>query len=520
MILDNVSVSVNQGEKIGLVGVNGTGKTTFMKLLDGKVKPTSGKIQRSGNSFYVPQLDNRILRSEEVLWKYLQRYLNDWWLVQEHLERIFGWKEINVNQPLKTFSGGELVKIFLCLGFAKNPDILLLDEPTNHLDFPSIEALINALQDWKKSFITISHNTYFLNSATNTTWLLQDKDIRVYGGNYDYYKVQYQQEIEAQKKDYSAELKKKNKIEESIRKEQKRAARSQKVGKDLKGDHSMSNIEKGFFANKASIVAGKNKDKLLQIKSDSERRLKELKIKESKNIYLEIDKGNLAKGRLLFDIRNTSLSIEKKELLKIPSFKMYVGDRIAILGANGTGKTLFVKTLLNSVVTDSISLTGDINISPKFNSIYLSQKYEIVDPSLTLVENVQKVNKKINYETVRRLLGNFLFKNEETIIKNADVLSGGETARLAMAMITASPVDLVVLDEPTNNLDIDTIDAMEESLRNYEGGLLTITHDLDFLRDIGIEQVFVVNQGELVKLEYSPSDEIFEKKLKDLLLPK
>ena len=157
-------------------------------------------------------------------------------------------------------------------------------------------------------------------------------------------------------------------------------------------------------------------------------------------------------------------------------------------------------------ILSALLTTGDVYLAPNSRIVYLSQKYEIVDPELTLVENLHKINPDSDYEKTRRILANFLFLNEEEIKKKAKVLSGGEIARLAFAMITSTPVDLLVLDEPTNNLDIETIDAVVEALKDFKGAIIVISHNIDFLSKIGIEQAYVISNKHLKKLGTVPKD--------------
>jgi len=196
---------------------------------------------------------------------------------------------------------------------------------------------------------------------------------------------------------------------------------------------------------------------------------------------------------------------EGRVLVENAEITILYGDRIVITGRNGVGKTMFVKALLDE--STDLKTEGEAYLAQESNIVYLSQKYEIVDINLTLVENMQSVNKDLSYEQIRKLLGNFLFFNQEDINKKASVLSGGEVARLAFAMITAKPIDLLVLDEPTNNLDIDTVDSIVDALEDFLGAIIVISHNIEFLSKIGIEHAYVINDRKLKRLRTLPKDE-------------
>lgn len=505
-ILEDVSVSLGGNEQIGLVGPNGSGKSTLMKIMAGIIRPTKGEIIRSGRNYYVPQLDLPLFKSDMSILEYLSAIHEEWWDITDLLERKFGLRDVNIEQTLATLSGGELIKLHLAIALTLNPDVLFLDEPTNHLDLPSIEMLIEFLHEYDGAFIVVSHDPFFLDQVTSTTWEIEGKKVNRFGGNYTNYREQKAAMLEGRARQHETAKKELEKTKKAIQREQERAGKSRRTGKALKGDRSMSAVEKGFFKNKASATAGKNKVKLEESEADATERIKATKATHRRKAHVTLETESGSKGRTLSRTRNFNVSLQDgRKLVENAEITISYGDRIVLTGRNGAGKTMFTKALLGD--TSALSVEGDNYLAPDSRIVYLSQKYEIVDPELSLVENMEKINTDLSYEQIRKLLGNFLFFNEEDIRKKAKVLSGGEVARLAFAMITASPVDLLVLDEPTNNLDIDTVDSIVDALEDFPGAIVVISHNIDFLSRIGVDQAYVINSKKIKRLGAIPEDE-------------
>lgn len=505
-ILEGVSVSLGSKERVGLVGPNGSGKSSLMKIMAGLVQPTSGEVIRSGQSYYVPQLDLPLFKSDMSILEYLSSIHDEWWDITDLLERKFGIHDINIEQTLATLSGGELIKLHLAIALTLNPEVLFLDEPTNHLDLPSIEMLIEFLYEYEGSFVVVSHDPFFLDQVTNTTWEIEDKKANRFGGNYSDYREQKAAILEGRARQHEAAKKELDKTKKAIQREQERAGKSRRTGKALKGDRSMSAVEKGFFKNKASATAGRNKAKLDESAEDAKEKIQATKATHRRKAHVALETESGSRGRTL--ARTNKFKVELQDgrtLVENAEMTISYGDRIVLTGRNGAGKTMFVKALLGE--SASLKAEGESYLAPDSKVVYLSQKYEIVDPDLSLVENMQKTNRDLSYEQIRKLLGNFLFFNQEDINKKASVLSGGEVARLAFAMITAGPVDLLVLDEPTNNLDIDTVDSIVNALEDFPGAIITISHNIDFLSRIGVEQAYVINDRKLKRLGTIPENE-------------
>jgi ATPase subunit of ABC transporter with duplicated ATPase domains len=501
ILLEKVDLSIQRGDKIALIGPNGSGKSTLMKIIAGDTRPSEGDVQISGIVSYVPQLDLNLSQNELPLYEYIALFNEDWWEVTTILETTFGWVPENVAQKVRTLSGGELVKVNLAIALSRHPDILLLDEPTNHLDIQALEILRQFLQNYTGAFVLISHNPFFIDMTVDQVWEIDQHTINRYGGNYSDYRNQKEANLEAQSRQRSAAKQELKNLRRARERELQRAARSRRTGREVKHDRSMSTIEKGFFANKASKSAGKRQDDLSEKEDEIHKRLSSLKQRRNRKAHLDLQAESEGR-RHLTTIINGEVSIEERKLIDNVNMDIKYGDRIVVTGPNGSGKSTLAKSIGGIDIEGS--LTGDIRTSETLRAVYLSQKYEIVNPDLTLVENMVAANPNISYQEIRRILGNFLFLRDEDINKKASVLSGGETARLAFSMITASPVDLLILDEPTNNLDIDTVDSITEALTEFPGAVVVISHDIDFLDNLEVNEAYTIKSKRLVRMSSLP----------------
>lgn len=485
-LLKEVSASVSIDKKIGLVGANGSGKTS---LLNAIITQQTG-IFLFGTIYYVPQLDLELLNQKIPAHEYISKYFDEWWQVLEVFKTHFSGKDLDPNQKLNTLSGGELTKVNLAIAYLINPDLLLLDEPTNHLDKKSLQTLITFLNEYEKSFIVVSHDSSFLDKVINTIWAIKDQKLNIYGGNYSNFKLQKKFQAEGQARAYEAKKKELNKIKTAIHKENQRAARSIGMNDKLKHDRSMPAILRGGLKSEATRTAGQIKNRLEGQQNKILEETASLKPKTHKKAYLNIQ--STSGKQTLINLNNTELFVGGTKLLDIPDLVISASDRVLIEGDNGSGKTSFVKAILNK---PNYLLKGDMYISNTMTSAFISQKYEIVNTELSLTENVQSFNKELPYQEVRKHLGNFLFLTDEDVNKKAVVLSGGEVARLAFAMVTTGNIDLLILDEPTNNLDINTIEAITDALTDFKGAIVLISHNEAFIHDIDINKTYTIEDG-------------------------
>lgn len=495
LILNSISGGVQAGDKIGLIGINGSGKSSLLKILAGIMEPTSGTVIKNGSVEYLPQIDLEFYKQETPLFKYIQNISEEWWEVLSKYEILFG-KNLNEDRIISTLSGGELVKLNISIALSNNPEILLLDEPTNHLDLSSLNELQNLLTNINIPFIVVSHNVHFLNRVVKTIWEIDKQKISVYGANYDFYKSEKEKNIQRQLDKYEVEKKNLRKEKLALHKAsikfQMKSAKLTRLAKT--DDRSIPKIVRNGIKPKMQTNFGVKKVKKEQNIEESLDKLNSIEVKKRKNIYLDLKTDT--KSGLIISIKDGELTLPNGlNLIKNINLKIYHGDRIALLGDNGSGKTTFVKQL---EFEKAKILKGEIKYGLEYKTLFVDQKYDLVKPNLTIIENLQSVNSSITYEDIRRLLGNMTFSTDFDINKKATYLSGGEIARLAFAMATNSFVDLLILDEPTNNLDIETVEVITEALREFKGTIVVISHDLEFLKSVNVKKFIEIKEKELI----------------------
>jgi len=493
-ILDNISGSVCVGDKIGLIGINGSGKSTLLKCIGNIAKPNSGNIFTNSTIEYVPQLDLDLYRSDMRLFEYLENQHEDWWLVFKQYENLFQ-SQLSESRIVSTLSGGEIVKLNIATALSNSPHLLLLDEPTNHLDLKSLQQLETALLNSSTAFVIVSHNINFLNSVVNIIWEIDKGKLNVFGGNYDFYFSEKERVIQSRLDQFEVVRKKIRKEKEALlnanARFQKKLGKLKRMAKT--NDRSIPKIVRNGIKMKVEKGFGINKIKKESAIEDLTNDLNKLKIINRKNVYLEL--SNEKKSGLIVSLEKCTLILPNHvHLIDDINFTIHYGDKIAILGNNGSGKTTFVNQL---VYEKHDSLRGTVKYGHPYITLFVDQKYDFINPEKTILENIQASNKNINYENIRRILSNLGFSFEYNINVKASTLSGGETARLAFAMATSSNIDLLILDEPTNNLDIETVRVISESLCEFQGTLIVISHDIHFLKDINTNKVYVITDKKL-----------------------
>jgi ATPase subunit of ABC transporter with duplicated ATPase domains len=481
-LFQGIHLSLSVDDRVALIGSNGVGKSTLLKILAGQIQPTQGSITRNSSTYYLPQISTirEGIQFESVL-DFLSTLSNEWWEIEHILETTFN-TAIDLSLLMGNLSGGELTKLFLAIGLSRSPDLLLLDEPTNHLDYLALEELRQFLCQFQGAFVIVSHKPFFVDQVANTTWELTPAGLQVYGGNFSLYREQKQTEQAAKVRSHETARKELKRVKSAALRQQERAAQSGRNGRkrELSGD--LPRIVAGAWKRKAEMTAAMLKVKHDQAIATATQKVADTKVKTHKATSVQLEEKS-HKHRNLIEMNQANLWVGDRLLLKDIQFHASSRDRIAIAGANGSGKSSLVKAILG-IDSTSAFLQGDVRLA-EMQTVYLDQSYAFVDRTQTVLENMQRTNAALTYQLLRQQLGHFLFFNDE-VHKSASVLSGGELARLAIAIITISELDLLILDEPTNNLDITTVDQMVEALNEYEGALCVISHDLDFLSRINI----------------------------------
>lgn len=507
-LLKNISISIEHGNRIGLIGCNGSGKSTLLKLLARQLIPKTGTIKMTGSIYYLPQIDtlNSSALNTTIL-DWISIYSDEWWQITTLLEEKFT-TELNLAQSIGSLSGGELTKLWLAIAFWRTPDILLLDEPSNHLDLVALEQLRIALQEFSGALVIVSHKPFFLDQVVDTIWELTLENMQIYGGNYSFYRSQKEIEHQAALRAHEVARKGLKRAKTSALQEQQRAAQSRQQGS--KRADSLPTIVAGAWKRKAENTAGVAKQKHEVAVEKATDKVIETKIKTTKVTRIQLEECS-QKHRNLIDIQGANLKVKERRLIENINLHISSGDRIVIAGANGSGKSSLVKAILGIKPSPAV-LEGEIARSSAMKVVYLDQNYELVQRNQTILENMQLANPDLEYQLIRQQLGHFLFFNND-VYKLASVLSGGELARLAIAMISISKIDLLILDEPTNNLDLETVNHIVDSLRAFQGALLVISHDIDFLGRIDIRQAYKISNNQLQTLMHQPDAEGFYQEL-------
>ncbi|MBI2676435.1 MAG: ABC-F family ATP-binding cassette domain-containing protein [Candidatus Yanofskybacteria bacterium] len=505
-IFRNLSVSFN-GEKTGLVGKNGSGKTTLLRLLFGELEPTSGKIQRAGHIVYLPQdyqLNLQQTVSETLGVKEKLEALNKVesgnkssellevvgkdWDIQSRISEIFKRLKIeglNLNRVLSSLSGGERTKVVIAKLLISKPEFIILDEPTNNLDRESREIIYELIKNWQHGLLVVSHDRNLLNLLDQILELSNGK-LKIYGGNYDNYKEQKGLEEQAVKRQLvgaEQELKKiKKQAQRTKEKQQKRSSQ----GKKLRDKIGMPKIILGKMKETSETTSSRLQKLHEKRIEGAVSNLDEAKAKISPENQINVDLSGtkVPTGKLIVETKDLNFSYEdNKPLFQNFTISLHGPIRLALNGPNGSGKTTLIKLFLKELEP----LNGEVSLGvDKF--AYLDQDVAVLQKDKTLIDNLKHIS-NLDDNIARKWLARFLFRNED-VFKKVEVLSGGERMRAALACILAGdkPPQLLILDEPTNNLDLDSIEQIESALLNFQGALIVISHDRNFLRNIGVRE--------------------------------
>jgi ATPase subunit of ABC transporter with duplicated ATPase domains len=502
-LFQKIQVSIEAGHRIALVGCNGVGKSTLLKILAGQLNPSIGSVWRNSIVYYLPQIST--IRQEitaDTVLEFLISVSDEWWNIEEILQTQFH-TTLDLSLPITNLSGGELTKLFLAIGLSQQPNLLLLDEPTNHMDLQALESLRQFLQNFIGAFVIVSHKPFFLDQVTDVTWELKPDALKVYGGNFSQYREQKEIELEAALRSHEVARKELKHTQATAIQEQQRAAQSSRNGRAKFLNGSIDRMAAGLIKTKAEVSTGTAKKKHEAAVAKANQKVAETKVKTTKVTSIQLEEKN-QKRRNLINMQGANLRISERLLIQNIQLHVSSGDRISIIGANGSGKSSLVKAILGMENQAAVLESGEVLLAPAMKAVYLDQTYELVNRQYTILENMQAVNPNLSYQLLRQQLGHFLFKYDD-VHKSASVLSGGELARLALAIISISEIDLLILDEPTNNLDIETVEQMVVAINDYQGAIWVISHDLDFLSRINITQSFNLREQALQMTTYLPS---------------
>nr|WP_282706416.1 ABC transporter ATP-binding protein [Haemophilus influenzae] len=501
-LLDHAELHIEPNERVCLVGRNGAGKSTLLKIIAGDVLMDDGKIQYE-KDLVVSRLEQDPLRnaqdnifdyvaegvghltdllkeyhhiSVQLEENYSDQILSQLEQVQAKLEHADGWRfenkinevllklGLNPNTKLSALSGGWLRKAALARALVCDPDVLLLDEPTNHLDVEAIEWLENFLLDFQGSIVFISHDRSFIRKMATRIVDLDRGQLQSYLGNYDLYLTTK---------------------EENLRVE---ALQNELFDKRLAQEEVW--IRQGIKARRT-----RNEGRVRALKAMREERRQRRDVMGTAKLQLDTSSRS---GKIVFEMEDVSYEIAGKTLLKDFSTTILRGDKIALVGANGCGKTTFIKLLLGEIQPTS----GKIRCGTKLEIAYFDQYRADLDPEKTVMDNVADGKQDIEVNGVKRhvlgYLQDFLFPPKRALIP-VKALSGGERNRLLLAKLLLKPNNLLILDEPTNDLDVETLELLEEILTDYQGTLLIVSHDRQFIDNTATECYLFEGKGRLNK---------------------
>ena len=471
----DVSFEIGAGEKVALFGPNGCGKSTLLDIISGCIEPDSGSVWRQPGALlgYLPQalqLPGDLTPSD---------LCHD----PAALGR-FGIEPAVASMPMSSLSAGQHRRVGLAQVWAARPDLIMLDEPTNHLDSTSRELLYDYLSQIKSTCVVVSHDTTLLDQF-DITCELSAKGIKRYGGNYTFYKEQKTLEIEALNENIETEERMlrlaRKKIQKEKEKQDKRNSQGEKNKKEL------PRIARKTALNRGEQTGARLKEVHSQLIHENEERLKKLRNEQQIYAELKIDlsDSNLHKGKLLVKAEQINHSYSGDNLLWIESLdlSLYSGTRCLVKGKNGSGKTTLVNILTGGLCPSHGQISkGD------FTYAYLDQEYNLVHKNCTILELAESNNQRnLPMHELRMLLNRSLF-TAESLAKNCLELSGGEKMRLStlMLILRKQAPDLLILDEPTNNIDLASIHILTQTIKSFKGSLLVISHDRDFIEEIGI----------------------------------
>jgi len=489
-IFSNVKMEINDKDRVAIVGRNGAGKSTLLKIISGEISFDSGERTVSKNTTIGYLSQEFIVREDLSIYEEMITCFDEIISLEANLEKLsYELTPENIeNDPglldrfdrlqnevlthkdyhykskiesvlygldftkdvfdkkISTFSGGEKTRLSMAKLLLSEPDLLILDEPTNHLDMENVAWLENYLSSYNGAIVIVSHDRYFLDKVVNVVYNLEFGKLKKYVGNYSKFLKQYEEDYEKQLKEFTSQQKDIKRLEEFVQKNIARASTSKMAKSRQKVLDKMELIDNPKKDDKAANI--------------------EFNIKEQS-------------GRDVLMIENLKVGYDGKQVGNAYNFSVYKGDRIAIVGRNGIGKSTLIKTIAKK----QNAISGSVHYGSKVSLGYYDQKQAEFESSKTILNELWDEYPLMKEAEVRTVLGRFLFRGD-SVLKIVRDLSGGEKARLQLAKLMLEKNNLLVLDEPTNHLDITSKQVLEDALENYEGTIVFVSHDRYFINKI------------------------------------
>lgn len=488
-IIKDANFLVNEHEKVAIVGVNGAGKTTLLKILTGEERADSGNVilAKDAKLGYLRQINNvdSTLSIIDELYTVIEHILNMekrmlemqeqmQHLSGEELEALYssytalthsyelmdgyaakskvigilkglGFDENDFDRKINTLSGGQKTRVFLAKLLLEEPDIILLDEPTNHLDLRSIEWLESYLLNYKGAVIIVSHDRYFLDKIVSKVIDIENAEVQMYSGNYSDFSAKKQMLLDAKMKEYLNQQ------------------------QEIKHQEAVITKLKQFNREK-SIKRAESRQKQLEKIDRVEAPVTHI---ENMRLFLDISKES---GKDVLTVHDLSKSFDEKHLFSNINFEIKRGERVAIIGDNGTGKTTLLK-IINGLLSPD---TGEVIYGSNVSIAYYDQEHQVLHMDKTLFDEISDTYPDMNNTQIRNILAAFLFTGEDVFKKIGD-LSGGERGRVSLVKLMLSKANFLLLDEPTNHLDILSKDVLESALNSFPGTICYVSHDRYFI---------------------------------------
>lgn len=499
-LYQNANLHIKPKDRIGLIGANGTGKSTFLKLLIGEYAPSEGEISKSGScsigflnqDLLSYQTDDSILsvamqafqevvnlqkKIEDVLHEmetaYEDKLVDKLTRLQEELDRLdgysaqakaeailegLGFKTADLQRPLREFSGGWRMRVMLAKLLLMKPALLMLDEPTNHLDLPSIQWIENYLEDYEGAVIVVSHDRFFLDNVCTSIVEVTGQKLHHYPGNYTFFTEEKEMRNEIQKGAFENQQAQIRQTERFIERFKAKATKARQVQSRVKALERMQMIDDV--------------------------------IDENAKINFKFNFGSQS-GRNILELKDIGKAYGELRLLKNTSAKIERGDKIALVGANGKGKSTLLRIIAGTEAIEGERTEGhNVNLS-----FFAQHQLESLNVNNDILSELQQAGSKKTELELRSVLGCFLFSDED-VFKKIKVLSGGEKSRVAMAKVLISEANFLLLDEPTNHLDIQSVNILIHALNQYQGSFVTVSHDRHFLTNVA-NKIWWIDQQEI-----------------------
>ena len=496
-LYENASLHIKPKDKIGLVGLNGTGKSTLLKIINGDYQPSAGDIQKAkdctigflNQDLLSYQSDESILdvalaafkdtlrlqdeidevlhqmetdHSEAIINKLArlqdQFEANEGYTIKAKAEEVLegiGFSTADLKRPLRTFSGGWRMRVMLAKLLLEKPALLMLDEPTNHLDLPSIQWVENYLRNYEGAVIVVSHDQEFLDNCVSTTVEVSNGNLTVYAGNYSFYQEEKKERMEIQQNAYENQQQMIKQTERFIERFRAKATKSNQVQSRIKALDRLERV--------AEVV--------------------------DDNIAVNFKfKFNQKSGRDIVVLDHVSKSYGDLVILKNTSARIERGDKIALIGANGKGKSTLLRIIDGTEPIQGKREHG-YNV---IKSFYAQHQLEALNVDNEILDELKQEGSGKTETELRNVLGCFLFTNDD-VFKKIKVLSGGEKSRVALAKALISEANFLLLDEPTNHLDMQSVNILIQALQQYEGTFITVSHDRHFIRGVANKIWYIEN---------------------------